>query len=228
MNIGEKPIQTNCQRCGTCCTNGGPALHGSDLALVKNHQLALSDLITIRQGEPVFSPLVNDLESAKSELIKISGTNNSWTCHFFDQETKGCGSYAYRPLECRLLKCWETSSITEIIYKDCLSRKDILPKDDNLWELINIQEDHCAFDKIVQLTTELKKNSKQEVVSEIARIVNLDLKIRQKAIQIRQLSLAEELLYFGRPLFKSLEFYQLAVKETPHGLTVIPSASFGT
>ncbi len=226
--IGAK-AQTTCQRCGTCCVNGGPALHTADLSLLHDRRLALSDLITIRLGEPVFSPLVNGIEPARTELIKISGRTDSWTCRFFDQAMSGCGIYDHRPVECRLLKCWETADLTRMIYQECLCRQDILPADEELRELIGIQEEHCGFAIITTLATGLAAGGgAAEITAEIARVVTLDLKIRQRAIRVRGLSVEEELLFFGRPLFKSLAYYQLACYEGPQGLTVHQLPSFGT
>lgn len=194
-------------------------MHGEDLPLIRDHRFAVRDLITIRVGEPVFSPLANGIEPARCELIKLAGERDSWACHFHDQAENLCGIYAHRPLECRLLKCWEPTDLTNVIYQHCLSRKDIVPADDELWELMGIQEEHCNFAKIAALATELAEVSDQTILTEIGRIVTLDLRVRQRALQVRQLNLAEELLYFGRPLFKSLAFYQLASQEGPHGMT---------
>jgi len=203
-------------------------LHEADLPLIHDHRLAVHDLITIRAGEPVFSPLSNGIEPARTELIKLAGRNDSWTCHFFDQTKNLCGIYAHRPLECGLLKCWEPTDLTNVIYQHCLSRKDIVPAADELWELIGLQEEHCDFAKIASLSTEVTEVSAPAILTEIARIVTLDVRIRQRAIRMRQLSVTEELLYFGRPLFKSLAFYQLAAQEGPQGLTVSRTTSLGT
>jgi Fe-S-cluster containining protein len=221
--------QTTCRRCGTCCAKGGPALHAADLPLIHAHRLAFTDLITIRQGEPVFSPLVNGIEPSHTELIKVAGTNDSWTCRFFSRAENSCGIYAHRPQECGLLKCWDPSALTSVIYQECLTRQDILPKDEEFTALIAIQEEHCSFARIDRLALDLTtEGEKQETLTELTRIITLDLKIRQRAMETRGLGLAEELLYFGRPLFKSLSFYQLSIQEGPYGVRVIPAASLGT
>lgn len=195
-----------------------------DLPLIRAHRLALSDLITIRVGEPVFSPLVNSIEPSRSELIKVSGRNGSWACRFFSPTENGCGIYPHRPLECRLLKCWDPAALNDVIYQQCLSRRDVLPADEDLLPLMGIQEEHCAFASIAGLSAQFSENRTPEILNEIARIVTLDLKIRQRAIQIRGLTLAEELLFFGRPLFKSLAFYHMTVKEGPQGVRVTASS----
>lgn len=219
--MNEQLGRTTCERCGTCCGKGGPALHGEDLPLVQDHRLLLEDLITIRLGEPVFSPLSHAIEPSRTELIKVSGRNETWTCRFFSRETMACGIYGHRPLECRLLKCWDPSALTRVIYQQCLTRQDIMPGDEELTALIEIQEEHCTFLGIDRLAQELNEGGGAEgVLREIERMVSLDLKIRQRALQVRGLSLAEELFYFGRPLFKSLAYYQLTVQMGFQGVRV--------
>jgi Fe-S-cluster containining protein len=65
--------QTECSHCGTCCANGGPALHMQDRELIEGGSIPISHLITIRKGELVHNPVTNRLQAAKSELIKING-----------------------------------------------------------------------------------------------------------------------------------------------------------
>ena len=66
----EEPLY-DCLGCGACCRQGGPALHGEDLALVRSRQLRLDDLITVRQGELAFQPLA----TTATMLQKATETN---------------------------------------------------------------------------------------------------------------------------------------------------------
>jgi Fe-S-cluster containining protein len=214
--------KTSCEQCGICCTRGGPALHMGDLSLVRDHRISRGDLITIRAGEPVFSPLVDGIEPSRTELIKVSGLKDSWTCRFFSRATKNCGIYTHRPQECRLLQCWDTTTLTRVIYHECMTREHIVPSNENLWHLIEIQEEHCSFTSISRLAEEFQGGGGYQVLKEIERVVTLDLEIRQRAMQQQRLDLADELLFFGRPLFKSLSYYHLKLQEGPQGLRVIP------
>ena len=127
--------------------------------------------------------------------------------------------------------CTLAEAITKAIYQDCLSREDIVPADDELdvklWELIEIQKEHCGFTRIAALSAGFAEKAAQKKLDDISEVVNLDLRIRNWAVQVRGLSLAEELLYFGRPMFKSLAFYGLAIEEGQQGLTVHPAPSLG-
>jgi len=212
---------STCKRCGTCCAKGGPTLHRADLPLLRQGFLTVGDLITIREGEPVYSPLSHGNEASRQELIKVAGRSDSWRCRFFLEGEGACGIYDHRPLECRLLKCWDPTDLTDIVYQECLTRQDVLPADDKLAPLIEIQEAHCSFATLSILAEEYRAGN-TEGLAAIERLVTLDLNIRASARQIRGLTLDEELVTFGRPLFKSLSFYQLAIQEGPYGIRVRP------
>lgn len=177
----------------------------------------------------MFSPLVNGIEPSRTELVKVAGSNGTWTCRFYSAEENSCGIYTHRPQECGLLKCWQPSALTAVIYQQCLTRQDLLPLDEELKALIDIQEQHCAYATMARLAAELtQEGGKEKVLTELARIITLDLKIRQRAFETRGVGQAEELLYFGRPLFKSLAYYHLSILEGPYGVRVIPAASLGS
>ncbi len=118
------PLNANndCRRCGTCCRNGGPALHREDIALLRRGSISHADLITIRIGEPAYSPLVDRVEPSAFELVKVAGTAASWTCRFFSAADNRCLIYENRPLECRLLNCREPEPLLAVIGRDTLVR----------------------------------------------------------------------------------------------------------
>ena len=58
-----------CQRCGTCCQKGGPALHQVDKELVDEGHLPASCLYTLRCGELARDPISGDLVELPTELI---------------------------------------------------------------------------------------------------------------------------------------------------------------
>ncbi len=124
-------LQTECKRCGMCCTKGGPALHSQDLELVHGGQLPIEKLITIRKGELAHNPLTGAVQPVKSELVKIKGTGKDWRCTYFNNAARGCTIYGSRPLSCRTLKCWAPDELLKIVEKDTLSRMDILTDDDH-------------------------------------------------------------------------------------------------
>jgi len=204
-----------CKRCGTCCKNGGPALHIEDLPLLTNGQLSIENLITIRQGEPAYSPLSDQIEPSTTELVKLNGTGNSWVCCFYQDGDSSCGIYLHRPLECRILKCWDTSELTNLIFKNTINRLDIIKKDDPLLEMIARHEHECPYENLRLASAQRcdhdrmrMKNKQTSVIMDACReIIENDLSIRQAAVQQYNLSLSQELFYFGRPMFQNLSYF---------------------
>lgn len=208
-------LDKTCQRCGTCCTKGGPALHNEDLHLFRSNRLSIESCITIRKGEPVVNPLAQKPEPAYCEIIKIAGKTNSWQCRFFKEKEKLCGIYGNRPVECSLLKCWDTQALTEVIYKNNVHRSELVT-DSTLLGLIKHHEEVCSFQTLSAL-------AEQKKYTQMSSILNLDLSLRQDALRQHGITLAMELFYFGRPMFTSAAFYNLTVKETQKGLEVTPT-----
>ncbi len=195
---------TSCKQCGTCCQKGGPALHLEDLDLLQKKLLPISCLVTIRKGEPVFSPISGVVEPAKQELLKVSASN-SWTCPFLNQTSNQCEIYKNRPVECRLLKCWDSAKLENIIYKDNISRWDIIKPDSEIFNILKQHGIKCSFADIEQLSKSGK--SAPDIQAGVDEIIKKDLSIREQAINQFGLSLEKELFYFGRPMFKSLDYY---------------------
>lgn len=202
MNATQE--QTSCKQCGTCCRKGGPVLHHEDKRLLDAGFIRPEHLITIRKGEPAFSPLSGKVEPAPCELIKINGRQGEWTCCFFDTETPACSIYAHRPLECRLLECWNTEKLISVINKNALARADIIRPDDVVMDLIAIHEQHCPSTRIEELLAELSNDSNTSTLAELTEIVRKDLVVRSHASTHFKLPLQVEFFILGRPLFKQL------------------------
>ncbi len=83
--------QSACRRCGTCCSQGGPALHHRDLDLIASGRIPLDRLITVRKGELAHNPLTGRVQAVRVELVKIAGTGEDWRCSYYDAENRGCG-----------------------------------------------------------------------------------------------------------------------------------------
>ncbi|MGD8702110.1 MAG: YkgJ family cysteine cluster protein, partial [Desulfosarcina sp.] len=103
-----------CRRCGVCCEKGGPSLHHEDRHLVDSGRIPARCLFTLRQGELARDNVKGVLAPLSAEIIKIKGQSGSWTCMFYDDETRGCGIYDHRPLECRALNCRDTRRIAKV------------------------------------------------------------------------------------------------------------------
>lgn len=213
--------QDSCRQCGTCCRRGGPALHSADLALLQTGRLALTDLITVRKGEPAYSPLENRLVPAAGEVVKLKGRPGSWTCCFFDEASSGCTIYDQRPLECRLLKCWDPAELLAAVHTDTVSRHQILPSDSPWLILIDRHEQAVPSAELAELTAALLRNERNEAtVEQLTVLVRQDLELRERAIADPALSPALELFLLGRPLFTMLDGLGLKLVEQNNNISL--------
>lgn len=202
--------QTSCNRCGTCCLNGGPALHGEDLRLIREGSLPLSSLITIRKGELVHHPTAGRLLAAKQELIKTRGAGRQWTCLYYNAERKGCAIYKTRPLACRVLKCWDTEEIEALIDHDTLSRTDVMEENDPLRESVIEHERLFPCPDLDSLLASEGIDNPQELEA----LANKEIAYRTSEVARHGLTLNQELFYFGRPLFQLFASIGAAVRES--------------
>jgi len=203
-------------QCGTCCTSGGPALHFEDKRLVVDGELPLAQLITIRKGELARNPLNNNLKPIEKELVKISGVGREWNCHYFDSESKRCTIYDKRPQACRVLKCWDTVEVEKLFEKNTLSRLDLLDSSNKIRKCIEEHEKAFPCPDLVGL----RDFGPQGKEDEVEELINQEIAFRTKVVSQFDLSLGEELFYFGRPLFHLLISIGVRVDEVDQRLIV--------
>jgi Fe-S-cluster containining protein len=221
----ERMKKTGCDRCGTCCSNGGPALHYEDNPLLQNKRLTPEHLITVRKGEPVFSLADENPGPAQSEIVKIKGRGPEWTCLFFQKKESECAIYEHRPLECSLLKCWETADLEKIAGRNLLNRYDIIAPHNPLLSFIKTHEEKCSLQNLFEMLSSVtSQSSHQQVLAELTSLVNTDLAIRSQAMTRFRFSLDLELFFFGRPLFTILNQFGLNTHER-NGVCSLSQAS---
>lgn len=208
--------QTECKRCGTCCANGGPALHQQDKQLVEGGAIPISHLITMRKGELVHNPVTNRLQRVKNELIKINGVGKEWSCFYFDPDQKGCTIYDSRPIACQALECWDTEAVEQMIEKDLLNRADLIDMVDPLFQAVI---EHEAGFPCPDLEVLLNKGGAGQS-KELEDAANLEVAFRNEMVGAHDLSLGEELFYFGRPLFHLLISVGARVQESAGRLSI--------
>lgn len=213
------PVQTACRQCGICCEKGGPALHTQDLLLITDGFLPFKSIITIRRGEFVHDPVTDAIGPSKTELLKISGSNGTWSCLFYDKGQKGCSIYDHRPLACRTLKCWDTGAILKLSGRDLLSRLDLVGPETRLGKRLVEHEALFPFPDLKALVGSLSHISKK-ILKKLERTVNRDLDHRAESVDLFHLSIAQELFYFGRPIFQQLEHFGFAIRETAAGIKI--------
>jgi Fe-S-cluster containining protein len=210
----ENIIKTECDRCGICCTKGGPALHYDDRVLLQDNFLQAEHLITIRKGEPALSLPTGNPEPTQSEIVKIKGRGTEWTCLFFQEKGAKCTIYEHRPLECTLLKCWDTENLEKVGGRNLLSRYDIIPPYDPIIPFLKAIDEKCSLGNLaLHLSALNRENSRQQAMNELTSLVNTDLAIRSQAFADLHFSLNLELFFFGRPLFKILAQFGINTHE---------------
>jgi Fe-S-cluster containining protein len=206
-----------CQRCGTCCRQGGPALHAEDRHLFETGVLKSAQLVTVRTGEPAHDPLQDAVLPAVSEFIKIGGQGASWSCSFLEELTNNCQIYRQRPLECRLLFWGDTEPLEKVIGKDLLTRNDLVGGDDPVLVLIDRLEDECPYQRVNEILADADNADQTAFLTDLAR---RDLAIRQAFLNHFPDREKEELFLFGRPLFMVLGPYGYKLVEKGGGLNL--------
>lgn len=208
--------RTSCIRCGTCCRKSGPTLHQEDIPILLSGRIKHHQLVTIRKGELVFDPVTQSLRPTDKELIKLYGRNGDWACRFLDDATSECTIYEYRPLECRLLKCWDTTDLVAVIGRNTLVRTDIINPGDAIAEVIQFHERKVPLEDLQDLIIRFSERRVKEEVAlkKLEEMIRQDRAIRANAFAELGLERQYELFVFGRPLTALMESYGLQFEET--------------
>ncbi len=221
--IKDSPSEakTQCTRCGTCCEKGGPSFHIQDGNLIEDGTIHTRYLYTIRKGEFVHDNVQGQLKPANSDIIKIKGKSPSWECVFFQKRDKSCSIYDHRPLECRLLKCWDTRDIEAVYEKDRLTRRDILAGIEGLWELVADHEKQCAHDAINRAIRDLHGAFDKQAREAIAGAIQYDSAIRELVLENGNVAPDMIDFLFGRPLTVTLKSAGYTIQEGQITSTVL-------
>jgi Fe-S-cluster containining protein len=207
--------RNSCIRCGTCCLKGGPVLHREDKKILLAGHAGHQHLITIRKGELALNPVSGKLEPVPQELIKVQGKGKDWACCFYNKKEASCAIYTHRFIECRLLKCWDTSELMPVIGKNTIIRADIINSDDPIMRIIETHEQVCPYLEVENLISDLSRSTdKSKNLAKLTELVRKDLSVRSYAIEELGLKAEFELFIFGRPLFKVLSDRGLSVHFT--------------
>ncbi len=193
---------TVCRRCGTCCKKGGPTFHIEDRRLIDSGLIPAVHLVTIRKGERVNDAIRGCLISLESEMIKMKGTNPSWSCIYLDGSVSACLIYENRPLECRILKCWDTRDIETEYARNRLTRKDMLTGIPALWNLIAEHDQRCSHVLLRNLLDSPSVDA--DAGKSIQEMVAYDRSIR--ALVVEKAGVEPDMLdfLFGRPLSETI------------------------
>ena len=217
-----KTKNTKCRRCGTCCKNGGPSFHLEDKMLIEKGMIPLKDIYTIRKGERCYDNIKECFLPASSDILKIKGQKGSKTCLFFNETDKECTIYNHRPMECRILKCWDTGEIQRIYAQNRLTRKDLISSIKGLWEIVEDHQERCSYDTLKILIDLLEKSNRQEALQRILNIIEYDKNIRNLTIQKAGLDPDITDFLFGRPVTETIRIYGIKIEEKKGKYILIP------
>lgn len=201
--------------------NGGPALHVEDEKLYRENVFGRESLITVRKGEPVRSPENYRLTWCENEIIKLKGKAGQWTCSFYTEKTGSCSIYNRRPLECELLKCWDTEELQSVINRNLINRFDLIAPDEPIIDLIIQHENQCDLEYLSRLEQFQAGTIPDKLLAELNELVNKDLDLRSEAIKKYNLNVDLEVFYFGRPVFKILSQFDLLPREINNKVILI-------
>ena len=206
-------MQISCRQCGICCTKGGAALHSGDLSLLRDENIPLRDLITIRKGEFAYNPVTDRVQATQNEIVKLRGSGREWTCCYYDVNSRRCTIYDHRPLACQALRCWEPADSLALVESDLLSRNEILADNESLQSLVMEYETACPLPDFTSLSQKTD-NLTTVIVDALEQSVNSDLEYRNRVVQESAEVLQQEMFLFGRPLFQLLQSFGLIVSQS--------------
>ena len=228
----KKPadVQTisTCIRCGTCCKKGGPAFHHADKRLIEEGIIDSRCLYTIRRGELAYDNVRKCLIPADSDIIKLKGQNDSWTCVFFDENQTACRIYAHRPVECKALQCWNTAEVEKIYTKNRLTRADLISEIEGLWDLLEDHQRRCDYGTIHRLVKALDGPQKDKARQQLIEIIQYDIEIRKLVVDRAELDGDMMDFLFGRPLTITIQNYGIRVKQDGKKIRLMPSPQRST
>jgi Fe-S-cluster containining protein len=174
-------------------------------------------LITFRKGEHVYDNVQDQILPLDQELVRIRSKPGTPACFFYDHFQRSCGIYAQRPLECRLFACWDPTDLVQAYARDRIQRLDLIPAHSGLGQLIKDHEQMCPWNRVLELVPNLRQNPDSAEGMEIAKILKMDLGLRQA---LRDRAGADEVVLefiLGRSMVSVLPSLGLEAATTGNG-----------
>ena len=207
------PVST-CKRCGTCCRKGGPALHLEDKPLLDQGRIPLKHLVTLRAGQMVRDNVRGVLTPLSDDVIKIKGQPGADACLYFDGNRNRCTIYDHRPVECRVLECWNTGAIEALYGRDRLTRNDLLKSAKDLLDLVRDHQSRCDYTLIGRLIDALKTEDKQRALEALSQLIHYDRHLRLLVAEQSDPDDDMTDFLFGSPLAVTLNAFGVRLTES--------------
>lgn len=216
--------QSQCQRCATCCAKGGPALHLEDNEYLESGKIPLKNLFTIREGEPAYDNIQRRVAPAATDIIKIKGAaRNDATCLFLDQGQVACTIYDHRPMECRLLSCWDTRALVDVYDKRRITRNDLLSRFPALIDLVAEHQTRCDYRRMGQLAARVRQGEDAGQATEsLLELIRYDQSLRLLTVERSRLDSDLLEFLFGRPAYMTIRYFRLRLSQKGETLALEP------
>ncbi|MEO5358408.1 MAG: YkgJ family cysteine cluster protein [Nitrospirae bacterium YQR-1] len=215
--------QTQCRRCGDCCTKGSPTLHVMDDVLLIEGTLNYMDIYTIRSGELVYNNVDDEFITLEDELIKIKEKSDSRECIFFINEDNSCRIYEKRPSQCRAFECWNTEKFMSVFAEEKLTRETLLKSNPALLEIVDAHERKCSYRTLSNLFEEIRAG--KDLVNEVFSILNYDITLRPLLSDKMGVPNDYMNLLLGRPLTETIVMYGYRVETQEGGFYTLVNIS---
>ena len=208
--------RTHCTRCGECCRKSSPTLQLQDLHLVRNNWLPKKSLFTIRKGEMVRDNVRGTLTVTDREMVKVREKDGkAGGCLFYDEDDKACLIYLQRPLQCAVLKCWDTEDFMKVFEGPKLTRESLI-QDETLRGLLDVHEKRCSYSLLESSVGDIREQG-EEAVKRIMELLKFDFHLRPFVSRKLGIDEGEMDFIFGRPLVDTISMFGLKVVREPDG-----------
>jgi Fe-S-cluster containining protein len=214
---GTRPY---CLHCGDCCRRGSPTLMNEDLPSLRKGILRRMDLITLREGELGFDNNTRELLLLEEERIKIKEKPGTRECLFWDSATKNCTIYEDRPIQCRVMECWNPDYFSRLKSQYYLSRKELLNPDDPLVPVIETHNNRCSLSLLQKALTRAKRGF-ADAQDEALDILFFDDHLRSHLQEAQGIAREHQLFLFGRPISDLIASFGFSIKENPNGRLIL-------
>ena len=217
-----------CLRCGDCCRQGSPTLYVEDMTILRQGIIKRLDLLTLRPGEIGFSNATQDLVLLHEERVKIKEKPGNRECLFLDSESKVCRIYEDRPLQCRVMECWNPDNFQGLNSHTFLSRKELLNPDDPLIPIVESHTQRCAVSDLQEALSGIKMG-RDAAQDEALDILFFDQQLRKHLAEVQGIDPENQVFLFGRPVSDLIYSFGFHIEEDSGGrlkLAIKDQASF--
>jgi Fe-S-cluster containining protein len=205
-----------CLQCGDCCRQGSPTLYLEDTPILRQGVIQRMDLLTLRAGEIGFSNATQDLVLLDEEQVKVKEKPGSRECLLLDSGTGVCSIYEDRPIQCRVMECWNPDFFYDLKSKKYLTRKELLNPADPLLPVIESHGQRCSVDDLQRALSRVKRGF-ADAQAEAMDILFFDRHLREFLTREQGISPENQMFLIGRPVSDLIISFGFRIEEDKDG-----------